>query len=264
MSLESVRQTVRSALRTMARDETSTSATRSALVLAPHPDDETLGCGATILRKVAAGTPVHVLVVTDGRHSHRSASLPPLELAELRHKEMAQAAERLGLAGDALTWAGSGAGFADGTVADHEDELAALVGRLVAENRFDEVFATAADEPHPDHAAVGRAARRGAGSARVLEYPVWLWGSWPLRRGDRLGSTLRAGAMVLGRRAVKVSTEGHLTGKLHALDAHASQLRRPPMVPEEDEWAGLPTGVLQAAAEEFELFIPLSRRPSRG
>jgi LmbE family N-acetylglucosaminyl deacetylase len=260
MSLESVRQTVRSALRTVARDETSTTATRSALVLAPHPDDETLGCGATILRKVAAGTPVHVLVVTDGRHSHRSASLPPLELAELRRKEMAQAAERLGLAGTALSWAG----FEDGTVAEHEAELAALVGRLVAEYRFDEVFATCADEPHPDHAAVGRAARRGAGSARVLEYPVWLWGSWPLRRGDRLGSTLSAAGMVLGRRAVRVSTEGHLTGKLHALDAHASQLRRPPMVPEEDEWAGLPAGVLQAAAEEFELFIPLSRRPSRG
>ena len=67
MSLESVRRTVRSALRTVARDETSTTGTRSALVLAPHPDDETLGCGATILRKVAAGTPVHVLVVTDGR-----------------------------------------------------------------------------------------------------------------------------------------------------------------------------------------------------
>jgi LmbE family N-acetylglucosaminyl deacetylase len=260
MSLESVRQTVRSALRTVARDETSTSATRSALVLAPHPDDETLGCGATILRKVAAGTPVHVLVVTDGRHSHRSASLSPLELAELRRKEMAQAAERLGLPGDALSWAG----FEDGTVAEREDELAALVGRLVAENRSDEVFATCADEPHPDHAAVGRAARRGAGTARVLEYPVWLWGSWPVRRGDRLGSTLSAAAMVLGRRAVRVSTEGHLTGKLHALDAHASQLRRPPMVPEEDDWAGLPAGVLQAAAEEFELFIPLSRRPSRG
>lgn len=260
MSLDSVRQTVRSALRTVARDETSTTATRSALVLAPHPDDETLGCGATILRKVAAGTPVHVLVVTDGRHSHRSASLPPLELAELRRKEMAQAAERLGVAGDALSWAG----FEDGTVVEHEDELAALVGRLVAEYRFDEVFATCADEPHPDHAAVGRAARRGAGSARVLEYPVWLWGSWPLRRGDRLGSTLGAAGMVLGRRAVRVSTGDHLTGKLHALDAHASQLRRPPMVPEEDEWAGLPAGVLQAAAEEFELFIPLSRRPSRG
>ncbi len=263
MSLESVRRTVRSALRTVARDETSTTATRSALVLAPHPDDETLGCGATILRKVAAGTPVHVLVVTDGRHSHRSASLPPLELAELRRKEMAQAAERLGLPGDALSWAG----FEDGTVAEHEDELAALVGRLIAEHRFDEVFATCADEPHPDHAAVGRAARRGAASgpaARVLEYPVWLWGSWPLRRGDRLGSTLRAAGLVLGRRAVRVATGDHLTGKKHALDAHASQLRRPPVVPEDDEWAGLPAGVLKAAAEEFELFIPLSRRPSRG
>src|SRR5689334_3732181 len=169
--LPRLRRLARAGLLSSARDETDTVAGRSALVLAPHPDDETLGCGATMLRKVAAGTPVHILVVTDGRHSHRSAALPPLELAELRRKEMAQAAERLGLPGDALSWAG----FEDGTVAEHEDELAALVGRLVAEHGFAEVYATCADEPHPDHAAVGRAARRGATSgastARVLEYP---------------------------------------------------------------------------------------------
>ena len=256
--MDSVRQKVRSALRTVARDETAVSASRSALVLAPHPDDETLGCGATIRRKRAAGTPVHVLIVTDGRHSHRSAALPPLELAELRRKEMAQAAERLGLADDAVSWAG----FEDGAI--DESALVTLVTSLVQRLKPDELFATCADEPHPDHAAVGRAARRAAGNARVLEYPVWLWGSWPLRRGDRLGSTLRAGGMVLRRSAVRVSTAGHLAGKMHALEAHASQLRRPPMVPEEDEWACLPAGVLKAAAEEFELFIPASRHPSRG
>lgn len=35
------------------------------LVVAPHPDDETLGCGGTLLRHVAAGDSVHWLIVTD-------------------------------------------------------------------------------------------------------------------------------------------------------------------------------------------------------
>jgi len=37
------------------------------LVIAPHPDDEVLGCGGTICRHVAAGDTVSVLVVTRGR-----------------------------------------------------------------------------------------------------------------------------------------------------------------------------------------------------
>src|SRR5688500_7275309 len=98
-----------------ARDVSDTVAARSALVIAPHPDDETLGCGATILRKVAAGTKVTVLVVTDGRHSHRSPSLPPERLAALREVEMAEAVARLGLAPADLRWGG----LIDGTVADN-------------------------------------------------------------------------------------------------------------------------------------------------
>jgi LmbE family N-acetylglucosaminyl deacetylase len=34
------------------------------LVLAPHPDDETLGCGGTLLRHLAEGDSVHWLIVT--------------------------------------------------------------------------------------------------------------------------------------------------------------------------------------------------------
>lgn len=40
------------------------------LVVAPHPDDETLGCGGTLLRHVAKGDQVHWLIVTDMRTEH--------------------------------------------------------------------------------------------------------------------------------------------------------------------------------------------------
>lgn len=48
------------------------------LVLAPHPDDEVFGCGGAIMRHVAQGEHVHVVIVTDGgalpgEHSDRES-----------------------------------------------------------------------------------------------------------------------------------------------------------------------------------------------
>ncbi|MEU5940855.1 PIG-L deacetylase family protein [Micromonospora sp. NPDC047548] len=251
-----IRRGVRAGMRWVARDETVTSAGRSALVLAPHPDDETLGCGATILRKVAAGTPVTVALVTDGRNSHRSAHLTPDDLAVLRKAEMTEAAARLGLAPGSVRWGG----FVDGTLSDREEELVSYLEGLLLELRPDEVYTTSAVEPHPDHSALGRAARRAVsttyGAPRLLEYPVWLWGSWPLRRGDRLGSTFQAASTIARRRVVKVRAGAHLAGKLHALRAHSSQLSRPVGVPADEEWASLPPPLLDAAADRAELFLP--------
>ncbi|MFT4287057.1 PIG-L deacetylase family protein [Nocardioides sp.] len=245
----------RRALLRAARDVTVPAAGRSALVIAPHPDDETLGCGATMLAKVAAGTRVTVVVATDGRHSHRSAAIPPERLAARRHAEMTEAATRLGLV-EEVRWLG----IEDGTVAAHEDDLVAALVRLVAELRPDELYATCAEEPHPDHAAVGRAARRVAAATgtRLLEYPVWLWHGWPASRGDRAGSLAEAGRRVVRRRAAVVATGPHLAAKLHALDAHDTQLRRPAEVPVGEEWAVLPEPILAAAAGPWELFFPTS------
>lgn len=38
---------------------------KQVLIIAPHPDDETLGCGGTILKHVEQGDKVHWLIVTD-------------------------------------------------------------------------------------------------------------------------------------------------------------------------------------------------------
>jgi LmbE family N-acetylglucosaminyl deacetylase len=255
-ALDSLRQMTRTATRISARDVTAETARRSALVIAPHPDDETLGCGATVMHKVAAGSPVTILVASDGRHSHRSSFLSPSQLAELRTVEMAEAARRLGLPPEGVRWAG----LVDGTIAEHEGRLAEVIADLIAELRPDEVYATCADEPHPDHAAVGRAAQaavKADGGARLLEYPVWLWNSWPVRRDDRLASTVDAVGKVVRRAAVAVRTAPHRAAKLHALEAHASQLRRPAQVPATEEWPGLPGPVLSAAADSVELFFPV-------
>lgn len=69
-----------------------------ALILAPHPDDETLGCGGLIAAASAAGHPPFVLILTDGTGSHpRSRSYPFARLKAVREQEARNAVAILGL-----------------------------------------------------------------------------------------------------------------------------------------------------------------------
>jgi LmbE family N-acetylglucosaminyl deacetylase len=80
------------------------------LVIAPHPDDESLGCGGVIQQALAAGQSVHVVLLTDGDGYPAAASalsgkpvhsLAPsdfLELARVRQNEALAAVHLLGLA----------------------------------------------------------------------------------------------------------------------------------------------------------------------
>lgn len=65
---------------------------RRALVIAAHPDDETLGCGGLIRRLTARGAEVAVLVLTDVTTSRRAVDRP----GEV-HGEMARAMAALGV-----------------------------------------------------------------------------------------------------------------------------------------------------------------------
>ena len=159
-------------LRARAEDVTDASVRRRCLVSAPHPDDEVLGCGATIARKRAAGTEVRVLFATDGRHG-RVDGLTPEALARVREAEARDAAKRLGVAPDALIFLG----WEDGTLASREEELRLRLAVEIARFNPDEVYAPCRFDAHPDHEALGRAAAAAAHSRAtpLLEYPVWFW-----------------------------------------------------------------------------------------
>jgi LmbE family N-acetylglucosaminyl deacetylase len=173
----------------------------------------------------------------------------------LRRKEMAACAERLGLAPEGVRWAG----LVDGELPDREDHVAELIRTLIAELEPQELYVTCAEDPHPDHAAAGRAARRAVAASSVpvtlLEYPVWLWNAWPMQRGSRFLSTVDAIGMIATRQTRAVRTGDRLPAKLHALSAHASQLRRPEGLPAGEHWPVLPSELLSHAGDEVELFL---------
>lgn len=76
----------------------------SVVVLAPHMDDETLGCGGTIARHVQAGAQVTVVFLTDGRYgasysglTDRERDLRQTQVVAVRRQEAQRAARTLGV-----------------------------------------------------------------------------------------------------------------------------------------------------------------------
>ncbi len=245
------------------RDVTDISGSRSWLVIAPHPDDETLGCGATIARKTAAGTSVRVLIVADGRSSHVSARIPPDELASLRAAEAKAACRALGLAEDQLRLLS----WEDCSLGERIDELAQLIAGVVRDVRPDDVVVPSGLDWHPDHQAVNRAGRMAVGlvsgfEGQLLEYPVWHWADGPWTRGGarsvprKLFDLVREPCTSLtGPRPHLVATGPYMDRKRRALGAYRTQIEN---LTGEPTWAVLDERFLGLFLRPFELFFPAS------
>jgi len=75
------------------------------LILAPHADDESLGCGGLIAACCERGRPPFVVILTDGAASHPgSTQYPPERLRQLRSQEARKAVGNLGLASENLAF----------------------------------------------------------------------------------------------------------------------------------------------------------------
>lgn len=138
------------------------------LVVAPHPDDESIGCAGALILHKRAGAKVIVACVTDGRSS-RALGLDAEEMARRRRVE-ANACARL-LEIDSLEWLG----LPDG--AWHDDQLLARLEILMERHDPDLVYAPSCVDFHPEHrkvaAVLGRFwARSPAKSQTVRIYPV--------------------------------------------------------------------------------------------
>lgn len=152
---------------------------RRVLAVAPHPDDETLGCGGLLWHLHAQGAAIEILFVTDGGASHgRSPSWPRLRLAAEREREAAAALAALGLGAAPRTFLRlpDAAMPARGSP-DHGDALRA-VGAILDALRPDLLVLPWRRDPHCDHrdswSLVTEAAQARGPLPAILEYAVWL------------------------------------------------------------------------------------------
>ncbi|GAB3460258.1 PIG-L family deacetylase [Streptomonospora sediminis] len=147
------------------------SGTASAVVVAPHPDDEVLGFGGALALLAGQGARLRIVAVTDGEASHpHSPTLSPALMAERRQGERAQALRRLGVENAEVVRLGlpDGAGAA-------RDELIERLDALCS--GYDVCAAPWPGDLHPDHHAAGAAAVAAAAvhGRRPLLYAVWMW-----------------------------------------------------------------------------------------
>ncbi|HVF93156.1 MAG TPA: PIG-L deacetylase family protein [Sphingomonas sp.] len=145
-----------------------------ALVLAPHPDDEVLGCGGTIARLVARGADVQIGVVTRGMQPQFD-----LEQVEQVRSEAERAHRSLGV---------SRVHYLDLPAARLDTlpraDLNRAIGDLVQSVAPDTLFVPFAGDLHFDHKLVYEAAmvaarpRDDRGPARVLAYETLSETNW--------------------------------------------------------------------------------------
>ncbi|WP_237704551.1 PIG-L deacetylase family protein [Frankia casuarinae] len=210
-------------------DITSSMTTRSCLVVAPHPDDETLGCAVAIMRKRAAGTPVTVVIVSDGSRAE-PVTLPPAELIEVRKAETRRACTLLDVDESDVRFLG----FPDAELSDRIDAIAARLTELIETLAPEQILAPTSCEGHPDHDATNEAVRRAVATTgyrgQVLEYTVWFWTHWPWTLGygtagwsaERL--FVQPVRRLRERRPLLVDARGFRARQRRALAEHATQV----------------------------------------
>ncbi|HEV7484245.1 MAG TPA: PIG-L deacetylase family protein [Thermoanaerobaculia bacterium] len=186
------------------------------LVIAPHPDDESIAAGGLLQRAIAAGGEVRVIVVTDGdnnpwpmRYLKKKVWINDADRAEwgaLRREESRRALATLGVPPTASTFLG----YPDRlltTMARRGDlRVRAAIAAVIEAFAPSLLVIPSAFDLHPDHRAIGWFAHDVAKSTTIATYVIH--GHPP---HDRLAFRIELNAEEAMR-------------KLEAIECHQSQL----------------------------------------
>jgi LmbE family N-acetylglucosaminyl deacetylase len=201
------------------------------VVIAPHPDDETLGLGGLIASHRARNLSVRVIAVTDGENAYPNSHANG-DLGALRQAEQAAALDRLGVPVNEIVRLR----LPDSGVASEERRLTVQLMDLIPRKAI--ICAPWKGDFHPDHEACGRAAETVArvSGAILVSYFFWTWHRGELAALNRL-------------RLVRFPLSNSCySAKSEALLRHQSQLER------EDGEPILPENLLAPARRPFEVF----------
>lgn len=219
------------------------------VVLAPHPDDESLGCGGLLAEAAAAGRGLRVIFISDGGASHPTEGAEDrAALSRIRQAEALEALACLGVpASDAVFL-----GLPDAAVPEAGAAFDVAVGAVrdaLRSTSAGALLTTWEHDPHCDHHAAWAMARAaltarppGAPPCRLVQYSVW-------------GHTLPPDHALPGPapQARRLDVRRHLAAKARALACHRSQF---------GQVASLAAGRFQVDAalldrcmRDFELFL---------
>jgi N-acetylglucosamine malate deacetylase 1 len=160
--------------------------TKSALVIAPHHDDETFGCGGLIALKRDADVPVKIIIITDGRQSHGNVPGTDInQLAQTRKREALRAIDLLGVASQDVHFLDLPDQGLQTLDEARRKEAVATLADLLKSFRPQELYVNHRTDRHPDHEATYRLVESAIGQSAapvdVYQYPIWLLWKGPCR-----------------------------------------------------------------------------------
>lgn len=209
---------------------------KNIIVFAPHPDDETLGCGGTIAELASRGNNVNIVFLTDGTSSH-TKFISRQELKSIRIKEAEKAAYEFGIKSENLHFLE----ITDGNLDKQYKKTVSLIAETLKNNKPDIIFVTSGKEFPDDHfftnKSVLEAVSKSSISPDIYEYLIWYWHSWPftlsLPEGKKniLSFILRSLKTFAGLQTLfLVNCCAYISvsqkKKINALNQHKSQIER--------------------------------------
>ena len=193
----------------------------STVVIAPHPDDEALGCGGLLALLHQAGQPVAAVLVSDGTMSHPNSALfsSPARQA-VREGEFRHALSILGADETEPLLLSLPDGQVPGTPAEPGFvEAVAQLREFLEHQRTATVLVPWRRDPHPDHRATSQLVQAALNAMphppRRLEYVVWAW-----ERAAPADLPTADDAV----RGFRLNIEAGLGPKQRAIAAHRSQV----------------------------------------
>ena len=224
-------------------DKPEISLPESALVVAPHPDDEAIGCGGLIARLCAEGHAPHVVVMTGGGGSLRGYSdMPESDVIKTRRNLTLNSAKALGLPEDNIHFLD----FVDGHIGERQETEMARLKDLIDQLKPDAIFVPHSGEGWSDHINTREIILNSQFSIfkvqfpKVYEYCVWMWyyNVWNLD----------------WRNAFQLKmTDSEHSAKLKAMNAYIK-----PLAPCGQPWSGvLPKPFIKANTSRRELYFKL-------
>ena len=184
------------------------------MAIAPHPDDDAIGCGGSIIQHVQRGDTVHVVYVTSGEHG--SPVYTPPELAAIREAEAASGAKILGASGTTFLRQ------PDGNVGYSIDLVNHFI-QVIRTEKPDVLYLPHSADGHKDHQQTFGVVMEALGRAQGNSFPEWGGKAWNIETvlGYEVWTPMQRFQYVND-----ISAE--IETKLSALREHKSQLANVP------------------------------------
>lgn len=205
------------------------------LIVAPHPDDEVIGCGGLIARLVDLGNTPEIIVMTGGESSHGKDYPDRTAIIKARRGLTREAISILGVPESNL----HELDFKDGGISSDSGQIAYLE-RLIEKIKPDTVLVPHWGEGWSDHINTAKIIKFLVSDAtQVWEYCVWMWYYNVWRGLDwENAATLR------------------LTTREHELKLKAVEAYIRPLAPDGKPWSGeLPESFIEANTGDIELYF---------